>query len=202
MSSVPEQIIERLKELRDQIRYYGLYLGAALILVELVQFWQHNSISIGGAVFLFFFKIAVLFATCYWIIQQIKPAFFKRGMSYLQSFSLIMRLFLYATLFLGIFSFILYRWLAPNYLTEVLENSIKTIQSYMDAAQLPSAQETYIENLIEDLEDAPVPSAISAMWAQMWAYITWGIFVSLILSLFTRDKNINPFTATEDNNES
>jgi len=198
MSTLTDQIIERLKELRDQTRYYGLIMGAALIAIELMQFWQHNSMTLLSMSIFFFVKIAILFLVSYQLVNKIKIEFFKTGMSYGQSFSIIFRLFLYGSLLVGLFSFILNKWLAPNYLSEVLAHSIEMIQAYIDKAQIPSAQIEYLDTIIEDLEDSPIPSPLDTMWSQMWSYMVWGAFTGAILSLFTRDKDIIPFTKQED----
>lgn len=201
MSLLTEQVIAHLKALRDQTRYYGLIMGGALILIELMQYWQHDNLSFASASYLLIFKVATLFIVAYHLIKKIKVEFFKTGMSYAQSFSIIFRLFLYGALLVGLFSFILNKWLAPNYLAEVLQNSTEMIRSYLDQAQLPSAQLEYAEGFIEDMEDSPLPTPLATMWSLMWSYMIWGAFVGAILSFFTRDKDINPFAAQEDTDQ-
>ncbi|MDA3854511.1 MAG: DUF4199 domain-containing protein [Bacteroidales bacterium] len=198
MSSLTNQIIERMKELRDQTRHYGLIMGGTLITLELAQYWQHNSISIASASFLFIFKVATMFIVARYLVTKIKEEFFKTGMSYGQSFSIIFRLFLYGSLLAGLFSFILNKWLAPDYLSEVLAKSIEMLKSYIDQAQLPTAQADYVDTFIEDLEESPIPSPLTTMWSLMWSYMIWGAFVGAILSIFTRDKDINPLAQQED----
>lgn len=196
--NITQKIIEQLRELRDKIRYYGLVMGGILIFIDVLQYWQHNNITIATTSFLFFFKIAILFIATYQITKRIKASFFSAGMSYAQSFSLIMRLFLYASLLTGIFNFVLNRWIAPDYMSEVLHNSISMLKGYIDQANLPSMQEEYIDEFIDKIEDSPVPTPLSAMWSQMWSYIIWGVFVGFILSFFLRDKNINPLMQQEE----
>ena len=202
MSSLPEQIVARLKELRDQTRYYGLIMGGALVAVELIQYWQHNTISVTSAFILLGIKIVTLFTVAYHLTKKIKGEFFKTGMSYGQSFSIIFRLFLYGSLIVGLFSFILNRWLAPEYLSEVLSHSMNTLRSYVDQAQLPTAQADYVEDIIEGFEETPTPSPLSAMWGLMWSYLFWGLFTGAIISFFTRDKDINPFAQQEGSDHS
>ena len=198
MSSLTEQVIERLKELRDQTRYYGLIMGAALIVIELLQFVQHNSISIASASLLLIFKIATSFIVARYLLLKIKAEFFKTGMSYGQSFMIIFRLFLYGSLLVGIFSFTLNKWLAPNHLAEVLDRTVEFIKSYIDQVELPTAQVDYIDTIIEDLEDSPITTPQATMWSLMWSYMIWGAIVGAILSIFTRDKDINPFAEQVD----
>lgn len=190
MSSITEQIIERLKELRDQIRHYGLIMGAAFIVIESIKYMMLNHLSIGNSFLLFLIKTGILFYVSTWVINKIKPNFFKTGLSYTQSFSLIMRLFLYGILLLGIFCYILYRWIDPEYLSKLLNNTTELIRNYVNNAGLPDSQLDVIENYIEDFEENPIPTPLQAMWSVMWSYITSGFFVALILSMFTRDKNI------------
>ncbi len=190
MSSVTEQIIERLKELRDQIRHYGLIMGGAFIVIEIIQYMMLDHFSIGNSILLFLMKTGILFYVSIWIINKIKPEFFKTGMSYTQSFSLILRLFLYGSLLLGIFCYVLYRWIDPEYLSKLLSNTIEFFRNYINNAGLPDSQLDLIENYIEDFEEQPTPTPLQAMWSQMWSYITSGFFVALIVSIFTRDKNI------------
>lgn len=197
MSSFPDQIIERLKELRDRTRYYGLMMGAALILVELMQFWQHDNISIYTGFILFIFKIATLFFVAHYLVKKLKAEFYQTGMSYTQSFSIIFRLFVYGSLLVGLFSFVLNRWLAPEYISEVLSNSLATVKSYIDQAQLTSSQVDYIDEFIEELEERPTPTPLATMWNLMWSYLIWGAFVGAIVSIFTRDKDITPFSQQE-----
>lgn len=198
MSSLTDQIIERLKELRDQTRYYGLIMGGTLIAIEIVQYWQHNSISFSSASFLFIFKVATMFIVARYLVNKIKEEFFKTGMSYGQSFTIIFRLFLYGSLLVGLFSFILNKWLAPDYLSEVLAKSTEMIRSYIDQAQLATSQADYVESFIEDLEESAIPTPLATMWSLMWSYMIWGAFIGAILSIFTRDKDISPFAQQED----
>lgn len=198
MSTPAEQIIERLKELRDQIRYYGLILGGALVFIELMQFWQRNTMSIASTSFLFVIKLVTVFGATHLIIKRMKPTYFKKGLTYLQSFSLTMRLFLYASLLVGMFTFILNRWIEPEYLTIILENSVNTLRDYIAQAQLPTGQADYIESFIEEIEESPVPTPLTAMWGQMWSYIWWGVFVGLIISFFTKEKAIPQTNTSED----
>lgn len=202
MSSLSNQLIERLKDLRDTTRYYGLIMGAALVLIELVQFWQHNNISVFTGFIIFTFKVVTLFIVATYLVKKIKYEFYKTGMSYGQAFSIVFRLFLYASLIVGIFYFILTRWLATDYLSEVLANSVETIRSYIDDAALSSSQADYIENFIEEIEERPVPTPLAAMWSIMWSYLVWGVIVGSILSIFVRDKDITPFAQQEDEDNS
>lgn len=194
MSSITEQVIERLKELRDQMRYYGLLMGGALVLIELLQYWQHNHMSISSGMLILVFKVTTMFVIANNVVKRIKPEFFKGGLTYSQSFSLIFRLFIYGSLLVGLYSFVLNKWIAPEHLSTVLENSVASIRSYIATAQVPEMQMEYIEEIIEKVEESPIPSPLSAMWNQMWSYIVWGAFVGVILSFFTRDKDIRPFT--------
>ena len=198
MSSFPEQIIERLKELRDQIRYYGLILGGTLIGLEIIFFFIQSNISILNILLFFVVKVGALFIVSSFIVKKIKPEFFKRGMSYPQSFSLILRLFLYGALFLGIYTFVFNQWIHPNYQSEVMENTISYFQSYVENVDIPNAQLELFEDRIEDMKEQPTATPLQAMWGQIWSYITWGIIVGLILSIFTRDKNITPFDNMPD----
>lgn len=201
MSSLTDQIVERLKELRDQTRYYGLMMGAALILIELAQYWQHDRLSVTSAAFLILFKVGIMFIVARHLVLKLKAEFFKTGMSYGQSFSIIFRLFLYGSLLVGLFSFVLNKWLAPDYLSEVLANSIEMLRTYIDQAQLATAQADYIDTFIEDLEESPIPSPLATMWSLMWSYMIWGAVVGAILSIFTRDKDINPFAEQESTDQ-
>lgn len=193
MSSATEQVIERLKELRDQMRYYGLIMGGALVVIEIMQYWQYNHMSISGVMLIFVFKVTTMFVIANTIVKRIKPEFFKGGLTYSQSFSLIFRLFIYGSLLVGLYSFVLNKWIAPDHLSTVLENSIASIRSYIETAQVPEIQMAEIEEFMETVEKRPIPSPLSAMWNQMWLYIIWGAFIGLILSFFTRDKDIKPF---------
>ncbi len=196
--NITQQLIERLKEMRDQIRYYGLVLGGIFIAIDVLQYAIHNNLTVMMAFLFSIFKIATLFIAASQIIKRIKKAFFTTGMTYAQSFSLIIKLFLYASLLAGIFNFVLNRWLAPDYLSEVMHNTVESYRNYIDNAGLSSAQGNIIENFIETLEDSPTPTPVSAMWAQMWAYILWGLFIGFILSFFFRDKDVTPFDQIEE----
>lgn len=189
MSSATEQIIERLKELRDQMRYYGLIMGGILVFIEILQYWQHNNMTISNGILIFVFKIVTMFVVSNAIVKRVKPEFFKRGMTYSQSFSLIFRLFIYGSLLVGLFSYVLNQWIAPDHLANVLQNSVASIKMYLETAQVPQVQVEYIEEIVEQIEESPIPTPLAAMWNQMWSYIVWGAFVGLILSIFTRDKD-------------
>ncbi len=198
MSSITDQIISRLKELRDQMRSYGLIMGAALIFIELVQFMMHNNITALSLFLIFVVKVATMFIVSYQIVKRIKSEFFTTGMSYAQAFSVNFRLFVYGSLLVGVFSFVLHRWLAPNYQAEVIENTMNYMQGYLERFDLPETQMGYIEDMVEEIEEAPVPSPLSAMWGIMWGYLVWGAIVGFILSFFTRDKDVTPYGKVEN----
>lgn len=193
MSSLTEQILSRLKELRDQMRYYGLIMGGALILVELVQYMMHNNITLGNLMLLLLFKLATMFIVSKHLVERVKGEFFKTGMSYAQAFSVNFRLFLYGSLLVGLFSFVLNQWLAPNYQTEVVENTMEYMHHYIERFNIPESQQAYIEDMLEQVEEAPRPSSLSAMWGVMRGYLVWGALVGFILSFFMRDKDLTPF---------
>lgn len=194
MSSVTEQIIERLKELRDQIRYYGLIMGGTLIGIELMAYFVQTHISVLNSILFFFIKITALFLVSRYIIKKIKPEFFKKGMSYSQSFSLIFRLFLYGSLFVGIYSFALNQWVNPEHQTEVINNVTTYFQSYVENAGIPDAQLEMFEERFDEMKEQAILTPLQAMWNSIWSYITWGLFVGLTLSIFTRDKDLTPFS--------
>ena len=181
MSSITDQIIERLKELRDQVRYYGLIMGGIFIGIELISYYIQYHPSIVGGFLLFIIKVSLLFISSRIIVKRIKPEFFKLGMSYMQSFSLIFRLFLYGALLVGIYTFVLSQWINPDYHAEVRELTTSHFQSYFENADIPEAQsEAIIEALeerFETIEEIPLPTPLQAMWGQIWAYMFWGIFV-------------------------
>lgn len=188
MSTSEEKLIERLKEIRDQIRYFGLILGGLFILLELVQYWQHDNMTMGGTIFLFLLRLAVLFGATSYIVKHIKLNYFKTGLTYGQSFSIVFRLFLYASLIVGTFTFVLNRWIDPDYLSVLMENSISTLKGYWESVVATDAQTEYFNDLIEQMEETPSISPLQDMWNKIWSYTTWGIFVAAILSLFLRDK--------------
>ena len=202
MSSLSDQIIARLKELREQMRYYGLIMGGALILIELLQFIMHNSVTLGNMFILMIIKITIMFVVSNQLVKRIKGEFFKTGMTYGQAFSVIFRLFLYASILVGIFSFVLNQWLAPNYQAEFVSNTMDYLQAYMARFSVPEAQLEYIEEMIEEIKDTPSPTPQSTMWGIMWAYLVWGAIVSFILSFSKRDKDISPFGKIENNEQS
>lgn len=200
MSTFTEQLIERLKELRDQIRYYGIIMGATFVGIELIAYFVQTHISILNSMLFMVIKIFSLFFVSRYIIRKIKPEFFKRGMSYSQSFSLIFRLFLYGSLFVGLYAFVLNQWINPDHQIEVIENVTTYAQNQIDKADIPDAQLEMIEERFEEMREQAILSPLQAMWNSIWSYLSWGIFVGLILSIFTRDKDITPF-GDEINNE-
>lgn len=199
--NITEQLIERLKQMRDQIRYYGLILGGIFIFIDLLQFLQHNNITIIVGFLFVVLKITLLFVGASQIVKRIKKEFFTTGMTYSQSFSLIMRLFIYASLLVGIFNFVLNSWIAPDYMTETVNNTVEFIRNHIDGGNMLSVQKEYFEDFIEKIEEAPIATPLEAMWSQMWSYVCWGVFVSIILSFHFRDKDINPLSVVgqEDN---
>lgn len=198
MSLLTDEIIERLKDLRDQTRYYGLGMGGTLVSIELVQYLHHDNITVSSAFIFLFFKIATLLFVTYKLTLKLKDEFFKTGMTYFQSLSIGFRLFLYGSMIVGIFSFILNKWIAPEYISEMLNNSTTTLQSYTEKAELTAEQGEYVNEFIEQLEGAETPTTLSSMWGLMWSYLFWGACIAAIISIFTRDKNATPFGQQQD----
>lgn len=201
MSSITNQIIERLKELRDQLRVYGLVMGGTLIGIELMFYYVTSHFTIGNIMLFFLIKIGLLFYVSYYIVKKLKPVFFKKGMNYSQSFSLIFRLFLYGALFAGLYTFVLNQWVNPEHQAELIQNTSSYVENIIADAGLSDTQMDMFEDRLEDLDEITLPTAQQAMWNRIWHYIVWGAFVGLILSAFTRDKDINPFSDDESTTE-
>lgn len=193
MNTPNERLVQQLKEIREQIQYYGLVLGACFILIELFQYWMKDNLSMSGIMLLMLLKISTVFGATYYIVKNIKKNYFKKGITYAQCFSLILRLFLYGSLLAGIFSFVLNRWICPDYFNILLENTVTLLQSYWDTNVVTAEQTEYFNEIIEPMKEAQSPSALQSMWNQIWSYTTLGAFVGIILSFFLRDKNVPPF---------
>ncbi len=202
METISRETIERLLAMRNRLRYFGLVLGGALIFVELLKYWQRNNDSLSSVPLLFVFKAAVIFMITFQILKYLKGDFFSSGIAYGQAFSLVFRLFLYASLLVGLFSFALHRWWAPGYFSEMINTSVSMLSQLQEKAetlfalkQIPQdivqSQQKAMQGAIDTLQNTPTPTPLHAMWGTMWSYILWGSFAGFILSFFVRDKNQN-----------
>ena len=204
MSTLTEQILARLKELQEQMRHYGLIMGGALVFVELMQYWMYSDITSRGIITFTFLKIAIVFLVSIILVKRIRGEFFKRGMSYLQCFSIIFRLFIYGALFAGLFVFVLNNWIAPEFQAKTTEGMVAFLENNIQTLQLPAEQLKTIENMIDEIAEAPAISASTIMWSKMWSYITLGGFVAFILSFFLKDskkiKDTTTIVVEEDKN--
>lgn len=192
MSTSPEQILERLTAIRDQARYYGLILGGILIFIELLSYWQHDTLTTATILLFPVFKIVVIFMSTYHIVKRIKESIFSEGVDYKQLVTLIFRLFFYASLVVGVFTFILNRWIDPEYMSTLLDNTLNLMQTNMDSTDMLESHRQYFDSLMEELTANPTPTPIVTMWNTMWSYTMWGVFVGLVLSFFLKDKKSLP----------
>lgn len=192
MRPSPEQILERLTAIRDQARYYGLILGGTLIFIELLSYWQHDNLT-ASSIFLFsVFKIAVIFTVTYHIVKRIKETIFTEGVDYKQLVTLIFRLFFYASLVVGVFTFILNRWIDPEYMTILHDKTLNLMQTNLDSPNMLENYRDFFEEIMVDIKETPIPTPIVIMWNTMWSYTMWGVFVGLVLSFFLKDKKSLP----------
>lgn len=189
MSTLTEQILARLKELQNQMRHYGLLMGGALVFVELLQYLMCKNITSSSILIFSILKIIIVFTISTLLTKRVRDDFFKKGMSYLQCFSIIFRLFLYGSLFAGLFVFVLNNWIDPELQAKTTEGIIFFLENNIETLQLPAEQLSPIQNMIDEISDTPTLSASTIMWSKMWSYITLGGFVAFILSFFLKDSN-------------
>ncbi len=189
MSTLTEQILARLKELQNQMRHYGLLMGGALVFVELLQYLMYKNITSSSILIFSILKIIIVFTISTLLTKRVRDDFFKKGMSYLQCFSIIFRLFLYGSLFAGLFVFVLNNWIDPELQAKTTEGIIFFLENNIETLQLPAEQLSPIQNMIDEISDTPTLSASTIMWSKMWSYITLGGFVAFILSFFLKDSN-------------
>ena len=193
-----EQILARLKELQEQMRYYGLIMGGALILTELLQYWLYDSITYSNILTFALLKILIVFFASVYLTKRIKKEFFKNGINYMQCFSIIFRLFMYGAILAGIFVFILNNWIDAEFQARTMDGLIVFLESNIEMMQLPEAQMNQIENMINTAKEAPIPTAAAVMWNKMWSYLSLGAFVAFILSFFMRNATPRVVKQQED----
>lgn len=154
---------------------YGLFMGilfAANFFISLPQ----------GIIFRFlsFLIIILIVYAMYRFSVKYRDNECGGYISYGKSFSFILLTFFFASIISSIFKFFYFQFINPDYLTNLLQESLKII----DSMQLPVNEEFYdqMEKMMK-----PITYSLQSIWVDVFL----GIILGLIMSAFIKkDKNI------------
>ncbi|HOL00496.1 MAG TPA: DUF4199 domain-containing protein [Paludibacteraceae bacterium] len=154
---------------------YGLFMGilfAANFFISLPQ----------GIIFrlLSFLIIILIIYAMYRFSVRYRDNECGGYISYGKAFSFILLTFFFASIISSIFKFFYFQFINPDYLTNLLQESLKII----DSMQLPVNEEFY-----DQMEKTMKPITYSLQ--SIWVDVFLGIILGLIMSAFIKkDKNI------------
>lgn len=154
---------------------YGLFMG--------ILFAANFFISLPQGIIFRFLSFLIIILSVYAMYRfSVKYRDNECGgyISYGKSFSFILLTFFFASIISSIFKFFYFQFINPDYLTNLLQESLKII----DSMQLPVNEEFYdqMEKMMK-----PITYSLQSIWVDVFL----GIILGLIMSAFIKkDKNI------------
>jgi len=154
---------------------YGLFMG--------ILFTANFFISLPQGIIFRFLSFLIIILIVYAMYRfSVKYRDNECGgyISYGKAFSFILLTFFFASIISSIFKFFYFQFINPDYLTNLLQESLKII----DSMQLPVNEEFY-----DQMEKTMKPITYSLQ--SIWVDVFLGIILGLIMSAFIKkDKNI------------
>ncbi|HOV84340.1 MAG TPA: DUF4199 domain-containing protein [Paludibacteraceae bacterium] len=154
---------------------YGLFMG--------ILFTANFFISLPQGIIFRFLSFLIIILIVYAMYRfSVKYRDNECGgyISYGKAFSFILLTFFFASIISSIFKFFYFQFINPDYLTNLLQESLKII----DSMQLPVNEEFYdqMEKMMK-----PITYSLQSIWVDVFL----GIILGLIMSAFIKkDKNI------------
>lgn len=162
--------------------YYGLILGGLFSLNFLMAASNIGILSVLSN----FMAIVILFVVYKFTISY-RDTTNGGSISYSKAFVYVIMLFFFASIISAAVKFVYFRFFAPDYLSDIFNNTLKIIEEVM-----PSMPENSYE-AIETLTDPLNYSLLS-----IWGNFTIGFFVALVIAGIAK-KESNPFNNKNNN---
>ncbi|MBQ5524013.1 MAG: DUF4199 domain-containing protein [Paludibacteraceae bacterium] len=169
-----------------QAMYYGVWLGALLVLKLVAEVLSDGSIS---AFFSGFLTVLVPFMA-YWLTLM-----FRRSIAIYDgdtastdvTFGTLLRfciyLFFFGSMILAIVQFIYYKYINPDYIAQQVASLIDTLTKYAENKQS-------VNDLISQIKEVGVPSASTVAIQTIWINIVVGFILGLPIAGLVKRKKL------------
>ncbi len=156
---------------------YAIYLGLLLIVKMLVSSLDKESVFVSTLLMLFLIVVPV---AGYILTKRFRDASGYSSFSQIFLFGVLM--YFFASLLSGIFDYVYYQYLNPQFFQEQLSDVNKLLGEMVNAGMITD------EEFATQLEAEKPSSPIEVVYQGIWGMIMMGAIYSLFLALILRKK--------------
>ncbi len=63
-----------------------------------------------------------------------------------------------------------------------IDGIVKLYESLLANAAMPASMAGVYDQMIDQIQAQPEPSALSTLWSSLWSYLLWGLIIGLIIA--------------------
>lgn len=163
-----------------QAMYYGVWLGALLVLKLVAEVMSDGSV---GAFFSGFLMMLVPFVA-YWLTLSFRRSITDTDVTFGTLLRFCIYIFFFGSMILAIAQFIYYKFINPDYIAQQVSHLTEALAKYSESQ--PS-----INDFLAQIKEVGVPSASTVAIQTIWINIVVGFILGLpIAGLVKRKKNL------------